>query len=157
MDDHNGVREKGMGLHGKILKALGLAIYNNVLIFSKIFAEDVNFFNYWRVDYLAAACRTSDIHKPYPYAYPPRFVLKVSARNAKHAGTIELTFIGAERNIYAEIVLSPTRCEFSWFFVPCYKTLIFIILIIFKVKMIWMQHCLHYKVKVLTVTIHRDQ
>jgi hypothetical protein len=88
-----------------------LALFNIMLFSSKIFAEDVNFFNYQKVDYLEAACKTSDIHKPYPYAYPPRFVLEVSARYAKQHSSIELTFTGARRDLYTEIQLHPLRCK----------------------------------------------
>ena len=82
-----------------------------LIFFTKIFAEDVNFYNYRKVDYLEAACKTSDVNKPYPYAYPPRFVLEVSARYAKQYSTIELTFSGAKRDLYTEIQLHPLRCK----------------------------------------------
>ena len=93
-------------------QAYSLLMYNNYYtVSSKIFAEDVNFFNYRKVDYLKDACKTSDVHKSYPYAYPPRFVLEVSARYAKQYSTIELTFTGSRRDLYTEIQLHPLRCK----------------------------------------------
>ena len=66
------------------------------------------------MDYLVDACKTSDVDKPYPYAYPPRFVLEVSARYAKQHSTLELTFTGAKRDLYTQIQLHPQRCKFSF-------------------------------------------
>ena len=77
----------------------------------QIYAEDVNFFNYRNPSSLEAACETPELHKPYPYAYPPRFVLEVSSRYANCHSTIELTFTGANRDLYTEIQLYPLKGE----------------------------------------------
>ena len=140
MGDHNRVRERSMlaWIYCIVRIHLAIAIVINFAVFSKIFAEDVNFFSYLKVDYLEAACKTSDIHKPYPYAYPPRFVLEVSARYAKQYSTIELTFTGARRDLYTEIQLHPLRCKSQFITELAIQTTIIIILLLslLKVKMI---------------------
>lgn len=60
---------------------------------------------------MKAACETTELNKPYPDAYPPRFVLEVSSRYARHHSVIELTFTGARRELSTEIQLHPLRSE----------------------------------------------
>ena len=132
---YNAINFVGLGLHQNRAYSLLISIPFSL----KIFAEDVNFFNYRKVDYLEAACKTSEVHKPYPYAYPPRFVLEVSARYAKQYSTIELTFIGAKRELNTEIQLHPLRCESEFFFCSSTELAIrttIIIISLLKVKMI---------------------
>ena len=60
-----------------------------------------------------AACRTTELNKPYPDAYPPRFVLEVSSRHASRHSAVELTFTGAARRdpLSTEIQLHPLRSK----------------------------------------------
>ena len=108
MGDHNGIWEKGE--YKSSLLPPNHELHNFKLPF-QIYAEDVNFFNYRNTSCLEAACETPQLHKPYPYAYPPKFVLEVSSRYAKHHSSIELTFTGAKRDLYTEIQLHPLRSE----------------------------------------------
>lgn len=77
----------------------------------------------------------SDIHMPYPYAYPPRFVLQVSSRYAVCNSTLELKFTGATSELVTEIQLHPVRSEY--FLSGDNKLLIVMILISLKLKEIW--------------------
>ena len=80
-------------------------------IIIQIYAEDVNFFNYRNTGCLHAACHTSDIHKCYPHAYPPRFTLEVSSRYAKCYSTLKLVFSGARRDLSTEVQLHALRSK----------------------------------------------
>ena len=77
----------------------------------QIYAEDVNFFKYLHTKYLVTACDKKNFHKAYPFAYPPKFVLEVSSRNAQKDSDIELRFTGAQRELTTEIQLNLVRSE----------------------------------------------
>ena len=93
-----------LSIYSLVIAAIQLLL--NLCCFpSKILAEDVNFFNFPSTESLMTACKQ--------FIYPPRFVLRVSARNAKQYSNIELTFTGAEEDLYFKIWLYPLEGEFS--------------------------------------------
>ena len=75
----------------------------------QIYAEDVNFFNYRNTEQLEKACIKSEMDKPYPYTYPPRFIVEVSPEYAQSNSKITVTFTGARREISTEITLAIQR------------------------------------------------
>ena len=83
------------------------------LLTPQIYAEDVNFFNYRLPRCLGQACEQANFNKAYPYAYPPKFAIEVSSRDATRASVMELRFKGAHRELSTQIQLHPLRSEFN--------------------------------------------
>ena len=75
---------------------------NLLRYFSRFMQKTSFFFNYRTTSHLT---NTIDHHRPYPYAYPPRFVLEVSAQDATGPSTFKLTFNRAKRDLSIEIQL----------------------------------------------------
>ena len=74
----------------------------------QILVESVNFFNYRTASCLESACSHHPLKtEPYPCAYPPRFIVTVSAEYARQPSVMELKFTGAKHDFHTNIQLYP--------------------------------------------------